>query len=133
MKVLIGAIGHESNTFTPFLTTMDDFHVFYGPEIFDRAWRRSSLEGIITTLQAHGVELVPTIAAGAMPGGVVEQAVYEQFKRAVLEKAQDVEGVCLYLHGAMRAARLPASRTQFYCACSGASTTGAGMVRDVPG
>jgi microcystin degradation protein MlrC len=103
MKVLIGAIGHESNTFTPFLTTLEDFHVFYGSDIFDRPWRRDSLEGIITTLQAHGVELVPTIAAGAMPGGVVERTVYEQFKGAVLENAQDVEGVCLYLHGAMRA------------------------------
>jgi microcystin degradation protein MlrC len=103
MRVLIGAIGHESNTFTPFLTTLDDFHVFYASEIFDRPWHRSSLEGIITTLQAQGVELVPTVAAGAMPGGVVERTVYERFKGAVLEKAQDVEGVCLYLHGAMRA------------------------------
>ena len=103
MKVLVGAIGHESNTFTPFLTTLGDFTVHYGAEIFNRPWRRDALEGIITTLQSQGVELVPAIAAGAMPGGVVERTAYERFKEAVLEKARNVDGTCLYLHGAMRA------------------------------
>ncbi len=103
MKVLVGAIGHESNTFTPFLTKREDFFIAYGPDLFDAAWPRSSIAGIITTLRARDVELVPTVAAGAMPGGVVERAVYEEFKRAVLDKAVAVDGVCLFLHGAMRA------------------------------
>ncbi len=103
MKVLIGAIGHESNTFTPFLTTRDDFHVFYGADLLHRPGYRGSLEGIIATLQAHGVELIPTVSAGAMPGGVVARAAYEEFKAAVLRAAHDVDGVCLFLHGAMRA------------------------------
>jgi len=103
VRVLIGAVGHESNTFTPFLTTLKDFYVVYGSNIFNRPLHRSSLEGIITTLRAHNVELVPTIAAGAMPGGVVERNAYEKFKRAVLQEAHDVDGVCLSLHGAMRA------------------------------
>ena len=103
MRILIGAIGHESNTFTPFLTRMDDFFVKRGQEIYDTAWRRSSIHGIIETLKAHGADLVPTIVAGAMPGGVVERSAYENFKKAVLDQAHDVDGVCLYLHGAMRA------------------------------
>ncbi len=105
LQVLIGAIGHESNTFTPFLTTRDDFLLLYGADIFDRPWHRSSLEGIITTLRAQAVELLPTVAASAMPGGVVERGAYEEFKQAVLEKAHAhaIDGVCLYLHGAMRA------------------------------
>jgi microcystin degradation protein MlrC len=103
MRILIGAVGHESNTFTPFLTTMDDFFVRYGAELFRRLPWRSSLDGIIDTLQSRGVELVPTVAAGAMPGGVVERRAYETFKQATLEKAHDVDGACLYLHGAMRA------------------------------
>jgi len=103
MKVLIGAIGHESNTFTPFLTTRDDFYVLYGADILNKPTYRGSLAGIIATLQAHGVELVPTVAAGALPGGVVERRAYEEFKQAVLREAHDVDGVCLFLHGAMRA------------------------------
>jgi microcystin degradation protein MlrC len=108
MKVLIGAVGHESNTFTPFPTTLEDFYVRYGSDILNIPTRRSSLEGIITTLQAHDAALLPTIAAGAMPGGVVERSTYEKFKQAVLtpqgvRDISDVDGVCLYLHGAMRA------------------------------
>jgi microcystin degradation protein MlrC len=103
MKILIGAVGHESNTFTPFLTTREDFYVRYGSDILDGPMHRGSLGGIVATLQAHGVELVPSIAAGAMPGGVVERAAYEAFKRTLLEHAHDVDGVCLSLHGAMRA------------------------------
>ncbi len=30
MRVLIGAIGHESNTFTPFLTQREDFYILKG-------------------------------------------------------------------------------------------------------
>jgi microcystin degradation protein MlrC len=103
MRVLIGAIGHESNTFTPFLTTRDDFHVFYGADMLRRPGYRGSLEGISVTLQAHGVELVPTVAAGALPGGVVARDAYEEFKAAVLREAAGIDGVCLFLHGAMRA------------------------------
>jgi microcystin degradation protein MlrC len=103
MRVLIGAIGHESNTFTPFLTTLDDFYVRRGTEILEHPMRRGALAGIVDTLSTGNVELVPTIAAGAMPGGVVERSAYEAFKRAVLDRAHDIDGVCLYLHGAMRA------------------------------
>ena len=104
MRVLVGAVGHESNTFTPFLTKREDFYIYYGDDIFDRAGWRGSLEGIIATLEAHAdIELVPGVAAGAMPGGVVERSTYEEFKRAVLDAARDVDGVCLALHGAMRA------------------------------
>ena len=103
MRILVGAIGHESNTFTPFLTTRADFHVFRGAELFERPRYRASLEGILDTLRGHSVEIVPTISAGAMPGGVVERAAYEEFKAAVLAEAHHVDGVCLFLHGAMRA------------------------------
>ncbi|MFN2156759.1 MAG: M81 family metallopeptidase, partial [Anaerolineae bacterium] len=95
MRVLVGAIGHESNTFTPFLTTIEDFHARYGPQILEGPLRRSSLAGIVDTLRAHDVELVPTVAAHAMPGGIVERGAYETFRQAVLEQAHDVDGVCL--------------------------------------
>ena len=103
MRVLIGAIGHESNTFTPFLTKREDFIVLFGSDILDRVWPRSSLAGIISTLGEHDIDLVPTVAAGAMPGGVVARSAYDEFKGAVLDKTHSVDGVCLFLHGAMRA------------------------------
>ncbi|MBN1582864.1 MAG: M81 family metallopeptidase [Anaerolineae bacterium] len=104
MRVLVGAVGHESNTFTPFLTTKEDFFIRYGEEsLSHRLGYRGSFGGIVSVLQAAGVELVPTLAAGAMPGGVVERSAYEMFKQTVLEQAHGIDGVCLHLHGAMRA------------------------------
>lgn len=103
MRILIGSLGHESNTFTPFLTTEADFFVRHGDEILNSPHRGGSLGGILDVLSAHGVELVPSVAAGAMPGGVVERATYEKFKALILEAAHDVDAACLSLHGAMRA------------------------------
>jgi microcystin degradation protein MlrC len=52
-----------------------------------------------------------------MPGGVVEPSAYETFKRAVLREvdASCVDGVCLYLHGAMRAAGADNGPPLDYC------------------
>jgi microcystin degradation protein MlrC len=82
---------------------MEDFYVRYGTEILNLPGRRTALNGIADTLRARGVDLCPAIAAGAMPGGVVERRAYKTLKRAVLEQAHDVDGACLFLHGAMRA------------------------------
>ncbi len=103
MRILVGAIGHESNTFTPFLTQLEDFHPRYGQESLTPL-RHGAFGGIVRTLQARSdVELVPTLAAHAMPGGVVARAAFETFKQCLLEPAHDLDGVCLFLHGAMRA------------------------------
>ena len=104
MRILIGAVGHESNTFTPFLTKREDFFIRYGDELLQASWgHRGSFGGIVTTLQQYDdLELVPSVAAGAMPGGVVEKSAYQEFKKAVLDAAHDIDGVCLHLHGAMR-------------------------------
>lgn len=115
MRVLIGAVGHESNTFTPFLTTMEDFFVRYGNDVLQGPMRRSGIGGIVSVLEAHDVELVPSVFAGAMPGGVVERSAYETFKKAVLQQAHDVDGVCLYLHGAMRSEGLDYCENDLLC------------------
>jgi microcystin degradation protein MlrC len=109
MKILVGGLGHESNTFTPFLTRMEDFRPLFGEETLRESSRRGSFAGIVSTLEGHDdIELVPTITAHAMPGGIVEREIFETLKGKILEQAHDVEGVCLYLHGAMRAEGAPA-------------------------
>jgi len=102
MKVLVGSIAHESNTFTPLPTAWADFDALYGPEILDRPVR-DALAGIVGTLQVHDIAIVPSLAARALPGGLVERGAYEQLKSTLLDSAHDVDGVCLFLHGAMRA------------------------------
>lgn len=104
MKILVGAIGHESNTFTPFLTRLEDFRPRYGQETLAPPIRHGAFGGIVATLQAHpDVVLAPSVTAHAMPGGVVERGAFETLKAALLEAAHDVDGACIFLHGAMRA------------------------------
>jgi microcystin degradation protein MlrC len=104
VRILVGAFGHESNTFTPLLTTLDDFHARWGTSSLQEPLRRGSFAGIIDVLRQHAdVELVPSVTAWAMPGGVVAHGAYERLKKGILDAARDVDGVCLALHGAMRA------------------------------
>jgi microcystin degradation protein MlrC len=104
MRILVGAFGHESNTFTPFLTTLDDFSAHWGTESLQEPLPRGSFGGIVDVLrQQADVELVPSVTAWAMPGGVVARDAYKRFKAGILDAAHDVDGVCLALHGAMRA------------------------------
>lgn len=104
MRVLVGSISHETNTFPPFLTRKDDFWIRYDEEVLDHGgYHGGALGGISRTLRESGIELVLTLAAVAMLGGVVERSAYESFKQSILDKAHDIDGVCLFLHGAMRA------------------------------
>jgi microcystin degradation protein MlrC len=104
MRILVGAFGHESNTFTPFVTTLDDFYARWGAESLQEPLRRGSFGGIVDVLRQHAdVELVPSVTAWAMPGGVVARDAYGRFKAGILDAAYGVDGVCLALHGAMRA------------------------------
>ncbi len=103
MRILVGALAHESNTFTPLPTRWEDCRGTYGLDILDRPGR-GSLAGIIATLRDRDdLELVPTIAAHALPGGVVERPAFEEMLAALVRDAQDLDGACIFLHGAMRA------------------------------
>jgi microcystin degradation protein MlrC len=63
-----------------------------------------ALAGIIATLGAEtAVELVPSLWAHALPGGRVERRAFELFKEVILSQTHGIDGVCLFLHGAMRA------------------------------
>ena len=117
MRILVGAIGHESNTFSPFLTRLEDFHPRWGAASLELPSRRSAFNGIVDTLQGElDVELVPTVAAHAMPGGLVERGAFERLKAALLAPAVDIDGVCLFLHGAMRAQGVDYAEHEFLAA-----------------
>ncbi|MGC9400043.1 MAG: M81 family metallopeptidase [Anaerolineae bacterium] len=103
MRILVGGIGHESNTFTPFKMELADFHPKYGAETLAPPLRHGAFGGIVETLQAAGHAPVPSVTAHAMPGGVVKQEVFEHLKDALLDAAHDVDAACIFLHGAMRA------------------------------
>ncbi|MEJ7608928.1 MAG: M81 family metallopeptidase, partial [Bryobacteraceae bacterium] len=99
----MASVMHESNSFNPVLTPLEDF------QIHDRSlalWGSSNTElaGFIEAASASGLECTPGFYATATPGGVVEERAFETLVDRLLQgiaAAGSVEGVFLALHGAM--------------------------------
>ena len=96
MRIAIGGIGHETNSFSPVWTDHGDFRFIRGAALLEglQRYRR----------QAEPVELLPTFVARALPSGLVRETAYVQLKNDLLcelQMALPVDGVYLDLHGAM--------------------------------
>ena len=96
LRIALGGLRHETNTFSPLRTEYNDFRFIRGGDML--------AGGLGEPWQSEGVDLRPTFVAGAMPGGLVRQAVYERLKADLLRELAEtlpVDGVYLDLHGAM--------------------------------
>ncbi len=93
---------HESATFTPIPTTIQDMTVREGQDIVsDRRGHGSEMDGAIEVLAAYGAQLHPTLWAGATPGGEVTAQAYLTIRDRLLSHLEgiEVDGVILALHG----------------------------------
>lgn len=99
LRVAIGGIHIESSTFSPHLSTADDFEVTREEALLSRyAWLSPAQPW------AADVEWVPLVHARALPGGAVDAATYEQWATEIMEKlaaAGPLDGMLLDIHGAM--------------------------------
>ncbi len=107
MRVAIGGMCHESNSFSSEATTLEHFRGWSLTEsdALIGQWRDSDSElaGVIDVAEAERVELVGTCMAWAAPSGPIEdQAVEWIIGRIVdhLERTDRLDGVLLSLHGA---------------------------------
>lgn len=109
IRILVAGIKHESNSFTPYLTTADDFTQLRGEAITgDLPWAGF--------LEEEGVELVPTLVAGCGPSGLVSKEAYEAFRDEILEgilAAGVVDGIFLDMHGALHVEGYPDAQLDF--------------------
>src|SRR5262249_37286527 len=109
MRVAIGGLFHETNTFASGFTTLDDFRAYQfaeGAALLAYRSTRSELGGFISGAVEHGWTLVPGLYAAAVPSGTVLQDAYESLSSALLERLfaeGRPDGVLLALHGAMAA------------------------------
>ena len=107
MRIAIGALSHETNTFCGAPTEVGEFK--------DREWThgealvarhrgvRDYLGGMLAAAEERGIEVVPTFATRATPSGTIRRLAYEEMRRELLgalERAGTVDAVCLALHGA---------------------------------
>lgn len=107
MRIFIGGIVTETNTFSPFPTGMSGF-LQYGVARDTSTSKTSPLSGVVSTFrergEADGHEVIETITCFAQPAGATVRAVYEELRDAVLHDlraAGPIDVVLLCLHGAM--------------------------------
>ncbi len=111
MKVLIGSMTHESNMFAPVLTKKEDFNYLYGEDVIDDLACRDIFE-------EAGIEVIPTLVANGGSSGYVERAAYDhilgQFLDGVRKHKDELDGIFLFLHGAMHVADLEPDSGEHY-------------------
>lgn len=107
MKILIGQIAHETNTFSNVRTTEELFRVWEwdrGQAIIARHRHvQDYLGGMIDRAEELGIEVVPIFSAFTYPSGTITGETYELLKSELIEgirKADPVDAICLALHGA---------------------------------
>lgn len=110
MSKRVGIIGfmHESNTFATTPTTRKHFEeaFFHVGDALIPVWQDAhhELGGFLEGCNAHGLEIVPLVAAWATPGGTVTQEAYESIVLDILNAlaaAGTLDGLLVALHGAM--------------------------------
>ena len=105
MRIAVGGIMHESNTFSPTPTPLQAFRVQRGDKMLSW-WRDTPHEvgGFIAGGERFEFELFPTLMAQATPGGMVTREAFEGLTQELLERlsaAPRLDGMLLALHGAM--------------------------------
>src|SRR5690625_1237676 len=107
----IGVVGcfHETNTFAPGITDIEDFkkewvdgkNAFY--ELYEGT--KTSMGGVIDASSLYGFELVPLFFTQTMPSSIVSQSAVDQISEkmlSVLDKEKDsLDCLVVILHGAM--------------------------------
>src|SRR5579872_6026780 len=114
MRVAVGLIYHESNTFFSQPMTMEKFQVkdlHCGQEIFDHwADTCSEMGGFLEGAKRYGFEVVPTLSAWGMPSGALTTETFKILCGSLISRLQEsapLDGVLLSLHGAMVAESYP--------------------------
>jgi microcystin degradation protein MlrC len=107
-RIAVGGLFHETHTFADHKTTLDDFRaqsLLVGDEIVqDAVESRSGIAGMISGCRDLDAVIFPTLYAGAMPAGLVEDQAMQTLLDDLLGRLRDqlpVDGVLLALHGAM--------------------------------
>lgn len=108
MKIAIGSLMQETNTFAPVKTTVETFrsyYLLYGNELFT-GYKDARVEvpGFIDVLREANIEIVPLIAGFAASSGVLTRSTFDLLVNDLISRLQatlPVDGVLLALHGAM--------------------------------
>ena len=115
MRIAIGQLWQETNTFNPLRTTRDDFEQFgvvRGAELIERMAHTNELGGLIQSLRAwpQPPEIVPLVRLPAWPSGLATAETFDWLRDellAAVRAALPLDALLLALHGAMVAEGFP--------------------------
>jgi len=103
MRIGIGGINHETNTYCPQLTPLSAFTRLTGEPLLRRSGTETPVGGAIDACRALGIEPIPLMAAWTQPSGIIEASAYETLKQDILDTVAaewPLDGIFLDLHGA---------------------------------
>ncbi len=89
MKVFVGGIITETNTFSPVPTGFDDY-VIVRPDSSDSALESKTLTHLQNLIQQKGLTFYPSFIAIAEPGGITTRSAYEQLHEMLLEELKQL-------------------------------------------
>ncbi|TWT60541.1 M81 family metallopeptidase [Rubinisphaera italica] len=107
MRIGIASIALEANTFNPIPTVLESFQsgmLLCGDEIWQLRDSHHELGGFLSGLSGQGVDIVPLLAAGAAPGGILSASTFSELRsrlHAQLDQSPPLDAMLLAPHGAM--------------------------------
>lgn len=105
MRIAVGAVSHETNTFAEGTTGIETFSTATGTKLLETDAVGRSLSGIVEALKGadEEIEILPTVGASALSAPTVEREAFEWMRRELTDRldGEPVDGVCLDLHGSM--------------------------------
>ena len=103
MRISLGGIEHETNTYASGSTTLEHFYVQRGERLFRASGQESIVGGAVDACAALAVEAVPLLHAFAQPSGTIDYDSYTTLKTELLQRLADagpLDGCVWLLHGA---------------------------------
>ncbi|OIB58937.1 M81 family metallopeptidase [Natrialba sp. SSL1] len=109
LTVFAAEFSHETNTFADTPTAREHFkqrREYIGDEVLEELKdTNTTIGGAMSVAASKGANIIPSVAASAMPSGLVKTEAYELYTDLILsdlgEHIDDIDGVFLSLHGAM--------------------------------
>ncbi|NSW90803.1 MAG: M81 family metallopeptidase [Firmicutes bacterium] len=97
MKIVVGSLQQETNTFSPIKASWKDFDYVAGERVLSKV-------AVTDVFREAGAELIPTIYANAVPSGRLDKESFKKLCNELVEgipAGKEIDGIWLYLHGAM--------------------------------
>ncbi len=110
-RIAIGGIAHETNTYVPTATTLEDVRqrtLLTGEALLANARGTDGALGGIVDAAEGRAEILPTLFASAAPGGAIDRTAFDYLREGLLSRLRahvhrypGVDAVVLVQHGAM--------------------------------